>query len=265
MAARLPEAMFSWRQTVGLDRQSLIPLYLQLKELLASQILSGQLQPGDALPSERQLCEEFELSRTTVREALRELGDEGLIRTVPSRGAFVEAPHFDLTIRVSLAGFTKDVRREEMVPSSRLLDASLIMSPPSDLVEAMDLRPGDEVVRLERLRLVNNVPLALHVAHLNHRLCPEILQHNLAEGSVFQLLRGEYGLNLAYAEEYVHAALADEWELELLNLAHPAAVLRAERTTLLDTDEVIEFSRAVYCGEWYRLGMRLEGQDWVSL
>jgi GntR family transcriptional regulator len=125
----------------------------------------------------------------------------------------------------------------------------------------MGLQPGDELVRLERLRLVNDVPLALHIIYLNHRSCPQILQHNMAEGSVFQLLCGEYGLRLARAEEQVYAALADRREMELLNLAYPAAVLRAERTTFLDTGEVIGFSLTSYCGEWYRMSILLEELD----
>lgn len=243
---------------MSLDRQSLTPLYLQLKDNLASQIADDRLQPGDALPSERQLCEEFNVSRSTVREALRELSDQGLIRTVPGRGAFVTAHQSNLTIRVSLAGFTGDVHRQGMTPASRLLGAGLVASPSAALVEKMGLQPSDELVRLERLRLVNDVPLALHIAYLNHRLCPQILQHNLADESVFQLLCAEYGLRLARAEEQVYAALADQREMELLNLTYPAAVLRTERTTFMDTGEVIEFSLATYCGEWYRMSMLLE-------
>ena len=243
---------------MSLDRQSLTPLYLQLKDLLASQIMDGRFQSGDALPSERHLCEEFNLSRTTVREALRELSKQGLIRTVPGRGAFVAPPHPELAIKVSLAGFTGDVRRQGLTPSSRLLGTSLVASPSPAILEAMRLQAGDKVVRVERLRLVNDTPLALHTVYLNHRLCPQILQHNLAQESVFQLLRSECGLKLARAEEQVYAALADQQEIELLDLAYPAAVLRAERTTFLDTDEVIEFSLATYCGEWYRLGILLE-------
>jgi DNA-binding GntR family transcriptional regulator len=87
------------------------------------------------------------------------------------------------------------------------------------------------------------------------------LQHNLAEESVFQLLCGEYGLRLARAEEQVHATLGDRREMELLNLAYPAAVLRAERTTFLDTGEVIEFSLTTWCGEWYRMSILLEELD----
>lgn len=243
---------------MDLDRQSLTPLYLQLKDLLASQITGGHFASGDALPSERQLCEEFNLSRTTVREALRELSKQGLIRTVPGRGAFVSPPRPELSIRVSLAGFTGDVRRQGMTPSSYLLRTGLVVSPSPAILEAMGLGTDGEVVRVERLRLVNDTPLALHTVYLNHRLCPQILQHNLAQESVFQLLRDEYGLKIAQAEEQVYAALADQHEIELLKLTYPAAVLRAERTTFLDTGEVIEFSLATYCGEWYRLGILLE-------
>nr|HID14437.1 GntR family transcriptional regulator [Anaerolineae bacterium] len=246
---------------MGLDRNSPTPLYQQLKALLATQIADGLLQPGTPLPSERQLCDQFDVSRVTVREALRELSHEGLIHTVPGRGTFVAVPRADLTVKVSLAGFTADVRREGMTPSSALLDARLIVSPTPDLVEAMRLQPGDEVVRVERLRLVNNVPLALHTVYLNHRLCPQVLHHNLAQESLFSLLRDEYGLTLARAEEQVYATLASEREMELLNLSYPAAVLRAERTTFLDTGEVIELALAVYCGEWYRLRMQLEATE----
>jgi GntR family transcriptional regulator len=242
---------------VSVDPQSPVPLYLQLKDLLASQIAEGLLRPGDALPSERQLCEEFGLSRTTVREALRGLNRQGLIRTVPGRGTFVATPRFDLAVRVSLT----DMHREGMMPSSRLLDTSLIMSPAPALIELMDLQSGDAVVRLERLRLVNNVPLALHTVHLNHRLCPQILHYNLAEESLFQLLRSEYGLRLTQAKQQVYAALADQREMGLLDLPYPAAVLRTERKTFLDTGAVIEFSRATYCGEWYRLSMALEATE----
>ncbi len=243
---------------MDLDRQSLTPLYLQLKDLLASQITDGHFVSGDTLPSERQLCEEFNLSRTTVREALRELSKQGLIRTVPGRGAFVSPPRPELSIRVSLAGFTGDVRRQGMTPSSHLLRTGLVVSPSPAILEAMGLGADGEVVRVERLRLVNDTPLALHTVYLNHRLCPQILQHNLAQESVFQLLRDEYGLKIAQSEEQVYAALADQHEIELLKLTYPAAVLRAERTTFLDTGEVIEFSLATYCGEWYRLGILLE-------
>ena len=242
---------------MSIDRRSPTPLYVQLKEHLLSQITDGLLQAGEALPSERQLCQEYMLSRTTVRQALRELGREGVINIVPGRGAYVTGLRPELTVAVSLAGFTGDIQRTGATPSSRLLSAELTTKPPVAALQALGLPAGAEVVAVERLRLVNNVPLALHIAYLNHKLCPQILQHNLAVISVFELLRDKYGLRIVRAEEQVYAALANRRELELLNLTYPAAVLRATRTTFLDNNAVIEYSLATYCGEWYRLNISL--------
>lgn len=241
-----------------LDRESPTPLYLQLRDILAAQIAGGSLEPGDALPSERQLCEDFDLSRTTVREALRELTQSGLISTVPGRGAFVKSRQPELAVEVSLRGFTADVCRGEMILSSTLLGVELLSSPPLSLVEEMALEPDDTVVKLERLLLVDDVPLALHTAYLAHRFCPNILQRNLSQVSVLELLRTEYDLTLAHAEEEVYATLADEREMELLELTYPSAVLRTERITFLDTGHVIEFAQASYCGEWYRLKVTID-------
>lgn len=244
---------------MSLDRKSPIPLYLQLKDVLASRIAEGEFD--EQLPSERQLCDEFDISRTTVREALRELNQQGLIQTVPGRGAFVASPPFDLTIEVSLDGFTGDMLRQGLVPSSQLLNARLLTSPPPDVRNVLKLQAEDEVVMLERLRLVNQIPLALHTAYLNHRLCPHILQHNLAEESLFTLLRNEYGLEPDQAEEQLYAALADQHEMDILELCYPSAVLRAERRTFLTTGEPIEFALATYCGNWYRMSITMEAHE----
>lgn len=243
---------------MSLDRNSPIPLHLQLKTWLTTRIAEGEFEPGGRLPSERQLCEELGISRTTVREALRELEREGLIRIVPGRAAYAATPQSGLTVKVSLSGFVADIRREGMTPSGILLETRLLPTPPSDLVRAMRLQPGDEVVVLERLRFANKVPLVVHVVHLNHRLCPQVLAENLEHASLYGLYRERYGLTPARAEQQVYAGLASPRELELLNLTAPAAVLRVERSIFLDDGQVVEFSRSAYCGEWYRLSMLLE-------
>lgn len=233
------------------------PLYVQLENILATQIASGQLRPHERLPSERELCQRFGISRMTVRQALGSLAKEGLVYTRPGKGVFVADPKRGLEVKISLAGFSEDIRRSGAKPSSILLEARLLPTTP-ELAKALHISGQEEVVKIERLRLVNNVPLALHTAYLPHRLCPNILQHNLAVESLFHTLEKVYGLRLARAEQTVRAVLAGPRELELLGLSAPAPVLHAERTTYLDTGEVIEFSQAVYCGEWYGLHFELD-------
>lgn len=243
---------------MGLDRESPTPLYLQLRDILASRITEGSLGPGDALPSERQLCDDFGLSRTTVREALRQLARLGMTSTVPGRGAFVRSSRPELAVRVSLRSFVAELCRQGMEPSSKVLGAKLIESPSPSLIDRMALEPGDEVVKLEQLGWVDDMPLALHTHHLNHRFCPGILRRNLSQAPVFDLLPIAYDLTLAYAEEEAYATLANERERELLELSHPCAVLRTERTTFLDTGDVIGFTEASYRGELYRLKVAVE-------
>ncbi|MGB9880540.1 MAG: GntR family transcriptional regulator [Anaerolineae bacterium] len=233
------------------------PLYVQLGNILASQIASGELRPHQKLPSERELCQRFGISRMTVRQALGCLAREGLVYTRPGKGVFVADPTRGLEVKVSLAGFSEDIRRSGAKPSSILLEARLLLATP-ELAKAFHISGHEEVVKVERLRLVNNVPLALHTAYLPHRLCPNILQHNLAVESLIHTLEKVYGLRLARAEQTVRAVLARPRELELLGLSAPAPVLYAERTTYLNTGEVIEFSQAVYCGEWYKLHFELD-------
>jgi GntR family transcriptional regulator len=117
---------------------------------------------------------------------------------------------------------------------------------------------GEELVTVKRLRMVDKVPLAVQTAYLPHRLCPDILRYDLATQSLIRILGKEYGLRLARAEETVRAMLANPEERELLGLSDLAPVLSTERTTYLDTGEVIEFSQGIFCGEWYRLRFGLD-------
>jgi GntR family transcriptional regulator len=245
---------------MDIDRNRPIPLYLQLKSMLKQHIRQGVLESGARLASERELCDEYDISRTTVRQALRELELEGLIKTVPGRGTFVAAPDeaSGLDVEVTIEGFTSDMRRQGLSPSSVLLDASLVSIPSMLIRQIMGLSDVDNVVSIKRLRLINSRPLALHFVYLNHKLCPSILHHNLAEASLFDVLRNEYNLVIAEADEYAYAALANEEEVSMLKLSAPAAVLRTERVTRLNTGAVIEYAEATYCGDWYRLKTHID-------
>jgi GntR family transcriptional regulator len=242
---------------VQLRSDSTVPLYMQLKTILASQINRGELRPHEKLPSERQLCRNFGISRMTVRHALGALAQGGLVYTQPGKGIFVADPRLSLNVQVSLAGWSEDILRSGATPSSTLLKACLSLATP-ELAKALHVAQGEELVRIDRLRMVDNVPLAVQTAYLPHRLCPGILRYDLATQSLIRTLGKEYGLRLAQAEETVRAILANPEERDLLGLSDPAPVLSTERTTYLDTGEVIEFSQGTFCGEWYRLKFGLD-------
>jgi GntR family transcriptional regulator len=193
----------------------------------------------------------------TVRHALNALAQGGLVYTQPGKGIFVADPSLSLNVQVSLAGWSEDVRRSGAIPSSILLEACLCRATPEQ-AQASHVPEGEELVTVKRLRMVDKVPLAVQTAYLPHRLCPDILRYDLATQSLIRILGKEYGLRLARAEETVRAMLANPEERELLGLSDLAPVLSTERTTYLDTGEVIEFSQGIFCGEWYRLRFGLD-------
>ena len=236
------------------------PLYTQLTEIIKERIKFGIYPVKSKLPSEREICEEFGVSRTTVRQTLQQLRQEGYLDVQAARGAFVQAPRQDISVVVSINGFSNDLKKSGKQPGSKLLGLEVISDPDGDLIEEMSLKPGDELIKIERLRLANDVPLAIHTAWLNHRLCPQILQYNLNETSLFSLLREVYHLKISKASQTIYASLADSRERSLLSLPEPSAVLQESRQTYLDTGEIIEYSRATYCGDFYHLLINLDAK-----
>ncbi len=234
-----------------LDKDSAVPLHLQLRDLLRKQILSDELPPHTQLPSERELCERYAVSRITVRQALGDLLHEGLIYTAVGKGTYVAVPSLHEELQ-PLSSFTEDMRRRGMVPSSLVLEAGV--APANDeMATRLHLPLRSAVVILRRLRLTDGVPIAIQTTWLPHHLCPNLLDHDLATRSLFDVLRREYGLRLVRGETTIEAALARPDELDLLQMEAPAAVLVSEQTTYLDNDEAIEFVHSVFRGDRYKL------------
>ncbi len=223
-----------------LSRDSPLPLYQQIKQQLLHDIQSGVLEPHSRLPSERQLVDNFDVSRITVRQALTELVQAGYLYTKPSKGFFVsEQPQpYELNVLLS---FTSVARERGLVPSSRILEASIIPAT-SALSRQLIIGLGSEVVSLVRIRLIDQVPVRIEHVWLPHARCPGILDHDLGEGSLYSILSEKYGLSLHRAETSIAARLASAQEREHLELANPDAVLTVDQLTYTLDDRPIELS-----------------------
>lgn len=239
------------------DRDGPVSLYVQLKRFILDQIENGDLQPSSRLPSERQLSEEFGVSRTTVRRALDDLAREGHIFTRVGRGTFVAERKIDQNLQV-LTGFTQDMQERDLKASARILDSGLLQAS-AELAGALHIQEGAQVVRLKRLRIADGVPLAVESAHLPHHLCPGVLEHDLETGSLYEVLGNRYGLKLARAKQKIEAVLANEEEAQLLGLVRPSPVLLMERRTYLSSGDVIEYVKSAYRGDRYTFHVQLLG------
>jgi len=228
------------------------PLYIQIKELLQTQIENGAFAVGDRLPSERELSEAYGVSRMTARQALQLLQQGGFTRRQVGKGTYVSRPQIDQELR-ELTSFTQDMSGRGLHPHSRVLHTG-ILAADAEVAGHLGVTPGEEIVLLQRVRLADDKPIALETAHLPHRLCPDILRrHDFAVESLYAVLQGEYGLHLVWANQLIGARMPDRAERAALGLPPRVPVLSLLRVTFDPEDRPIELVRSCYHSERYQL------------
>ncbi len=230
-----------------------LPLYAQLKEIIIGRIEQGKLVPGDKLPSQRELCKQYDMSHMTVRRAINELIHEGVIFAIPGKGLYV-AENAQFVDKDSLKGFDEQMARLGVSTATKILTSDMINAS-APLAYMMGVAVDSPLVYISRLRLANDEPHSITHVYLPHSLCPGLLNHDLAANSLFETLRSQYGLNLASSISTIGSLLANEEQAALLNLTQPAALLFREQLTFLDTGQVIELSRSYMRGDIHRIQM----------
>ncbi len=212
-----------------IDRTSPVPLYHQVKQYISAQIATGALLPGQQLPGEHELCRLYDVSRTVIRQALNELGYEGLIDKQRGKGTFVAKTKVNLGLMSGLAGLADDVARRGQSLESKVL--TLREAPATASVAArLQLEPGKPGVELERQRFVDGQPWALVVAYLPAELVPDLVERDFSGAeSLYRVVRQEYELPIISSTRRVEAAVADEREAPLLGIRRgdPVIVLRS--------------------------------------
>jgi GntR family transcriptional regulator len=229
------------------------PKYRLLREALIERIRS--LPEGAALPTERELCADFGVSRATVRHALLGLEGEQRIYRRQGKGTFVARRKIEQ--RLGLTSHTEEMRARGMVPGSKLIDVSRIAAS-TEVATALRLAEGTEVLQIERLRLADGEPIAIEVLYLQAERFDGISAALGESGSFYQLLHSDYGVELASAEETIEAVIAGAREAELLGCGQAAPLLLLSRLSLDTRGRPIEYVRSLYRGDRFRLRRHLE-------
>jgi GntR family transcriptional regulator len=243
-------------------RNSPVPRYHQLKEILRDCIRQGEWKPGDLIPSERELGETYSISRMTARQAITDLVNEGVFYREQGKGTFVSQNRITQQL-LRLTGFTEDIRARGQHPSTKVLTAAMM---PADEVIAEHLRiePGSMVFCLRRLRLADDEPLAIEDSALNFKGCEGLLEEDLEHNSLYQLLEHQYGVPLMEAEQEIEAGLASPENAEILQTSVGSPVLFTRRTTFTDRNRPIEYARSVYRGNKYTFYAHLKRDRLLS-
>lgn len=236
-----------------LASNSKTPLYKQLEALLRTMILEeGIYSSGDILPSESQLINLFGVSRTTVRLAIKELEQEGLVRKEQGVGTIVCDPKLVHPL-YSATSFTADIIAKGGKPGSITLVAAEVV-PEKREQNILRLGSKETIIKLERVRLVNDMPVGIHIASLSKKYIRDIDLTDLhAENlSLYDLLRTEYSIEFGQVVETLEATLAGKKESQLLSVPRGAAILKIERLVHLANGEPFELCQMAYRGDRYK-------------
>ncbi|MFN0159793.1 MAG: GntR family transcriptional regulator, partial [Burkholderiales bacterium] len=233
----------------GLSPDVVAPLYHQIKESITRQIVSGRWRPGYELPSETSLCVHFGVSRGTLRRALDDLVNQGLIVRQQGRGTFVAKRKFEGSVLGSYRNYRVGAVPHD--PVSRLLSVGRKRASP-DLQRLLQIGRAAEVFEIVRVQFMEGVPITLSVSFIPTSLASGLDRADLEHELFYDLLEERYGLHFLRAEEYLEPAIADEFVAGHLGIAEGAPVFLVERHSFLAGDKPGEFRQAYMRGDRYR-------------
>lgn len=231
-------------------RDGTVPLHTQIAETLRIQIQNDEFKDQDGFPSERELAEQYEVSRMTVRQALQKLRQEGLIYHERGVGTFVNNRKLDIHTR-NLNGFSEEMISLGLKPSSRVLTLKRELAE-KNIMQDLGLGTGAEVFRIERLRLADGEPMAYENTFLPAYLFPDLEKANLKKNSLYQVLVENYNVQMHHAAESLEAAAADRFVARQLGIKTGSPVLVVHRIVFSESNTPIESAHTTYRADRYR-------------
>lgn len=242
-------------ENTHLDKSSYIPLYIQVRDILKDLINSGQLAPGDQIPSENELSTQYNISRMTVRQACQELMREELIVIRRGEGTFVNSSsHTQMLLK--LEGFSSEMAKLGYRNHSRVLDIQMIEAFDSfELAySGLEKEPGDALVLIRRVRYVEETPFAIETSFLPLSIGQGLMDPRMADDtSIYNYIEKELHIRLSRADHIIQPGLADREIANLLEIPKSSPILKLHGTTFSMKNKPVEYLEGLYRGDKYEL------------
>lgn len=232
-----------------LDKESPVPMYVQIEEHLKRSIKQGEFEVGMAIPSERELTEMFDVSRMTVRQSITNLVTMGMLYREKGRGTFVATQKVEQPLN-GLTSFTEDMLSRGMEPSAKLISFKRVVAE-ADIAKALQLVKGEQVFVVKRIRYADQKPMAIERSYLPVKIVPE-LDLDIVEGSLYSFIEHQKKLKISYALQSMEATLVNKEDAEFLHIGVPAAVIVIERVSFLTDEMPFEIVRSTYRADRYK-------------
>ena len=217
--------------------------------------LIDEQPPGARLPGERELAELTEVSRDTLRRALKYLEELKRIEIRQGAGIFVLAK--PLASQLRLMSFSEEMQQLGLQPSNKLLFNDVVKADVK-LASKMNLAPGAELFLVRRLRLADGCPVAIERVYLPRAIFPELAIQELRTSSLYDLLHRQYDIVVDQAQQQISATVVDEEEADLLQIPTFSPALLAERTVYDEQGRIIELAKSLYRADRYRFNVLVQ-------
>jgi len=239
-----------------IDFESHLPYYIQLIDILREKVQLGVWSAGDQIPGEQELCELYGVSRTVVRQSLRELELAGVISRRKGKGTFIAPPKISEGLVQKLTGFYQDMLERGLKPTTKVLHQNVVPAT-EKVARFLTIAPGDKVVDLLRLRSVDDEPIQLVTSYIPLEICPALAAVDLTNRSLYEFMETECGVFIAKGIRYVEAVLANETEAALLGIERGAPLLLLDSISYSETGQVVEYYHALHRGDRSRFEVEL--------
>lgn len=238
------------------DKTSPIPLYYQLKKIIAELIENEEYKPGEAIPTERQFCEIHGISRMTVSKTISSLINEGLLYRERGKGTFVSSNKENYRLS-TLLSFNEDMQKKGVPVETKLLDFKREAAT-KKLENNLSLAgENKDVFKIVRLRCRDSGPYAVETIYLAAHFCNDFTAKMLDNHSLYEVLEKQFKCKIHYAYQTIEPILVSEYESEVLEVGQNSLALLFARKTYLKNDIPIEVTRAIYRSDCYKFEFEL--------
>ena len=239
----------------SIDKRRPVPMYYQIMRQLLEKIHDGEYAVDSMLPPERELAETYKVSRMTVRQAIIELVNEGILVRRKGIGTFVAPPKLEQALS-KLTSFTEDMAQRGMRAGARVISFEEIIPEPV-IQKMLGWGATEKAYECVRLRLADDEPMALETTTLPTWLCPGLSRQDLEDHSLYRLLAERWGARLDYATQSIEPACASPYEASLLHVAVNTPLLLMHRITHDQGGRAIEHVKSLYRGDRYKFIIEL--------
>ena len=233
-----------------------LPLYAQVENVILDRISAGALPPETRLPSEDELVQEYAVSRTTIRAAIQSLIQRGLVEIRRGKGTFVTQPKITQEL-TELTGFVEDMQALGRHAKAKVLAQQVVAANPI-VARQLALPQGTPVVRIQRVRLADAVPLSFDETYLPKQLGEKVMADNLETEPIFSLLEQKYRTPLVEAEYRLEAICADPTVAAALCIDAGSPIFLIERTSYSIGHRPVDYEKLHYRGDQIRFVTRLQ-------